>query len=352
MTKKSNDKNPNTGNKTFSLNTKSLESSIIFSNIQFIFYYFIITIIYFYFSSSLNIQTVQVGKTKYFSVENKFRDICHPLFENFNILTTEYFNNKTLIGLSFQSYVFLLTIFIIGFLFLLKSLISTNVFKIILSAVQINKNVNPYNNPNTISKLDKSPFVESSKSYSYLFVLSLFMLLPLLIHYIIQKMNWTQRDVQKSFYIKLSIFLALFFGVIHIIIHNFTTPKLMNPLNDAEKYFINKDKNYVQNINNKIKYSFFTFLAPLLFILIFFSLINIIYKEVDKNSTLVILSYLILFIIIPLILVAYSLNIVYNDYNNNTNCSSYSSNIELAVKNGVKNFYQAIVKYNYPCFFR
>lgn len=351
MTKKKSDKDPNTGNKTFSLNTDSLKSSIIYSNLQFIIYYFIILIIYFYFSSTIGVQTVQIGKTKYFSVENKFRDICHSLFNNFNILNTEYFDNRTSIGLSLNSYIILFSIFIFGFILILKSMISTNVFKMIISAVQLNNNVNPYNNPNTITKIDNSPLIESSKSYSYLVGLSLFMLLPLLIHYSIQKMNITQRDIQKNFYIKLSIFLALFFGVIHIILHSIITPKLMNPLMDAEKYFINKDKDYIHNINKKINITFFTFIAPLLFILLMFALISITYKR-NNNNNIIYLSYLILFVIIPIFLIAYSQSIVYDDYNNSSKCSSYSSNIEIAVKNGIHNFYQAIVKYNYPCFFR
>ena len=52
MTKKKSNKDPNIGNKTFSLNTEELKSSFIKSNITFLIYYYIITFVYFYFSNT------------------------------------------------------------------------------------------------------------------------------------------------------------------------------------------------------------------------------------------------------------------------------------------------------------
>ncbi len=353
MTKKKSNKDPNIGNKTFSLNTKDLKSSFIKSNITFIIYYYIITIVFFYFSNTLNVQEFQGKKFHFYPIEYRFKDISHSVFSNFKLLNYEYYKNRTFIGLSFGSYIILFTIYIIGFILILKSLISTQVFQMIIGAIQTNSNVNPNNKPTTVTKIKDSPFVESNKVYSYDIFLALLMLLPMLIHYIIQKMEWTQRDIEKSLPIKFSIYLLLFFGVLKIILNTFFNPKMVNPLKNAEKYLIGKDKEYLTKVNNELNMSYFSFIAPILFILVMFCLITRIYSEIDNNKYLNYLSLITIFIIIPLSLISYTYSIVYKDYKDPNECSSkgYSSNIEIAVKNGVNNLYQAIVKYNYPCFY-
>ncbi len=354
MGKKKSDKNPNIGNKSFSLNTNDLKTSFIKSNITFIFYYFIITIVYFYFSTTLNIQEFQGKKFHFYPIEYRFKDLTHSIFKNFKLLNYEYYKGKTNIGFSFGSYILLFTIYSIGFILIMKSLVSTQVFQMIIGAIQTNKNVNPNNKPTTITKIKDSPLFEANKINSYNLFLAFLMLLPILIHYIIQKMEWTQRDIEYSTLIKLGIYFLLFFGVFKIILNSLFNPKMMNPLIKSEKYVISKDKDYLTNIKDYLNTTYFTFIAPILYILIMFSLINIVYYGIDNNKYLYILSFIIMFIIIPFILVCFAYSIVYKDYKDPNECSNkgYSSNIESAVKNGVNNFYQAIVKYNYPCFYK
>ncbi len=119
MTKKKSNKDPNIGNKTFSLNTKDLKSSFIKSNITFIIYYYIITIVFFYFSNTLNVQEFQGKKFHFYPIEYRFKDISHSVFSNFKLLNYEYYKNRTFIGLSFGSYIILFTIYIIGFILIL-----------------------------------------------------------------------------------------------------------------------------------------------------------------------------------------------------------------------------------------
>ncbi len=352
MTKKKSNKDPNIGNKTFSLNTNHLKSSFIKANITFIFYYYIILIIYFYFSSTLNVQQFKGNGFKFYSVENRFRDITHPFYKNFKLIDFDYYNTN-FVGLKYTSYIILFTIYTIGFILILKSLVSTQVFQMIIGAIQTNSNVNPNNKPTTVSKINDSPFVEANKVNSYDLFLGLLMLLPLLIHYIIKRNDWTQRDIEKNSWIKFGIYFLLFFGVLKIILNTLFNPKMVNPLKTAEKYVIGKDKDYIDNVNKNLRYTFFTFMAPFLYILIMFCLINYSYSELDKNKFMNYIIIFTLFILVPFSLIAYTYSIVYKDYKDPKKCPSngYSSNIEIAVKNGIQNLYQAIVKYNYPCFY-
>ncbi len=352
--KKDENKRPNIGNETFSINTESFDSNLTGSNTKFFMYYILITFIVFYFLFSMKIQTYKIQDYIDRAVENRFKDFSHSLFNNFNPIHIEYYQNHQAVGFSFQTYLFLTIFILIGYLLLLKKMIGTNIYQMFFGGVQINKNVNPYKNPRTVSKIDKSPVKDSYLLYTKYITISLFFLIPIAVHTIIQMMDVTQRDVEKNVFIRIFVFGTLIIGTLFIILQSIMNRKSLDVLLDGKKYLEDRDEKCINEMNKEFNLQYFTFYLPIFLIIFIFSIFSILYQEIHQNQYLTYFSYFLIFIVVPFFSVFLANNILYKDYQNPQLCkkSGYSNDIEEAVKRGIQNFYQAVVKYNFPCFYK
>lgn len=347
-------KRPNIGNETFSLNTDSFDSNLTASNTKFFMYYLLITFIVFYFLFSMKIQTYKVKDYIDRMVENRFKDFSHSLFNHFQPIQLEYYQNHQSVGFSFGSYLFITIVILIGYLLLLKKMIGTNIYQMFFGGIQINKNVNPYKNPRTVSKIDKSPIKESYLLYSKYVTTALLFLIPMAVHSIIQMMDVTQRDVEKNTFIRLFTFATIILGSLSIIIQSIMNRKNLDVLLKGKQYVEEKDEKMIEEMNKELNIEYYTFYMPIFILLFIFSIFGILYQEIHQNSYLTYFSYFIIFIFVPISSIFLANTILYKDYQNPKLCKKggYTNDIEDAVKRGVQNFYQVVVKYNFPCFYK
>ncbi len=344
---------PNIGNKTFSLDTNAIDTNFTLSSTNMLFYYFLILFFLFSFFRSIKVQHYMGTNFHDYKIENVLRDLTHPLFDKFSLFSLFTYRSKTHIGLSPSSYLLYITLLLISFLLLLKALVQTQTFQLIISTLQTNSNVNPYNNPLTVTKIPDSPTLESNKKYSFIAMLSLLFLLPYVIHPFIKKFDFTQRDIDKNLWIRLIIYFCLLFPILYVMYLTIVQPEKLNPLLKAEKYFEEKDKNYILQVNKNIQNIFLLF-SPILFLFLLYSLYIYALEPVyDYPNTFKIIVFIFVFFL-PFILITFTYHNVFEDTKEPNTCgiNGYSSNIENAVKNGINNFYQSTVKYNYPCFFK
>ena len=138
---------------------------------------------------------------------------------------------------------------------------------------------------------------------------------------------------------------------LHRITNDFPDKNLTTKLRD-EDIKSTKDYPYIQKMNEDFQKQFYTLYFPVFILLIFFSLFSILTYHIHHNKFIFYFSFFILFLLIPILSSFLSTYFVFRDYNDSVICElkGYSKNVEISIRNGIHNLYQAIVKYNYPCF--
>ena len=344
-------KAPNTGAESFSIDLDQLESNFTSSAVSFFIYYVIVFSIFFSFIYNIRMQIFEKGDYRNITVRNRILNITHSLDKYFQPLFFDcpFIGNTRYYGLTLYSYIILIIIYSIAFIVLLKNMLSTYTLANVLGCIQINPNVNPYNNPNTVTKITDSVFTDTHTQYSKYLSLSLLLLIPISIYYIINYMEWTQYDIKKSFIIKFTIFLMIFLPPIIVIFSSLS----MNNFKNGEKYLEEKDKKYLDKMNDRINYTYYGNILPLLIPIFVFCFIIYIYKDMT-DSKLWYIALFGLYVLVPAMIGLIGFNLIFDDFQDPLICSSkgYSNNIEQAVKAGINNIYQGTVKYNYPCFFK
>lgn len=345
-------KKPNVGDISYSLNIDQFKNIFMYSNLKFVFYTILITLISFYYLYSLRIQEFKSGKFLDIHLENYFSYLSNELWKGYKPIQLQFFDNHKAIGLSLGSYVLLILLISISYLYLLKGLIQNNMYDIIFTNIQLNPNVNPYSNPNVITKINDSVSSDVYKQYSYFVLLSILLILPILIEKIIHFMDFTKFDIQKNKLLSFSIAFIIFFPPLFILIRSFINPTDFNVLLKGDKFLQTKDFPFIQKLNQDFQNQFYTLYFPIFLLFIFFSLFSILTFHIHKNKFVFYLSFFVLFIFIPLISSFVSTYFVFRDYNESVICElkGYSKNVEISIRNGIHNLYQAIIKYNYPCF--
>lgn len=348
-------KTPNTGDKSFSINTEKLESDYTSAGVTFYFYTILCTLIAFYFLNSIRMQIFSYpgrGGEKYgdHAVRNRILNITHSLDQHFQPLFFDcpVVSGKRFYGLTSYSYLILFLLYGIAFSMILLNLMRNYLYQNLFESIQQNPDVNPYNNPNTVSKIEDSPSLEAHAQYGKLVSKSLILLLPILIYYIVRWFEWTQLDIQRNFPLKLCIFLAVFLPPLIII---GSTPSF-NFLLKGEKYLEEKDKPFVKDMDDRLVYQYFTIYFPLFLTLIVIALYLFTYREMTDSYLWLLGVFFILFI--PVISIFFMMSILFSDYKDQMLCTQlgHSNNIEIATKTSIHNIFHGIVKYNYPCFIK
>ncbi len=344
-------KDPNIGNKPFSINFKDVEFHLISSSIQFYIYYIVLLVISSYYIFSLRFQVFESKGYKNLNIKDNILNLVHTLYKNFYLFSVKYIDegNQTYIGLSSFSYILLASLYGLAFIILMKNLLSTLIYQCLFGLVQINPNVNPYANPNTVSKIPDSPFKDANLQYSKTVSSAILLLLPISIFYIIKYMKWSQLEIQRNRGILYMIFGLILLPPISIILNS----SLQQNIKQGEKYMEERDKNYVDELSNQMQKTFFGFYAPYFLLLYIFAIFYLMKFHLN-NWKLTALSVFILFILLPVLGIFMATQVLYRDVKDSSLCdkTGYDKDVKKAFKTGIHNIQQAIIKYNFPCFYK
>jgi hypothetical protein len=258
----------------------------------------------------------------------------------------------TYMGLTTESYLHIIIAYIITFLFILEGLIKNILYTMYSKVIELNPNNNPYNNPNCVTKIKDSPNTMIKINYTAIFFLSLNFLLPFVIPYLLSFLDYDNYDIKHSIWIKYVILYLIFYPFLIIIISKAAFYKKLEILPDLKKYVETTDYGFINSITSTFNFKSFC-VIPYLFIIFVFCYYIFVHLEFkyDKNKKKIIywILFVILFIFIPLFIYYFSLSILFD--NNAKNILDINT-FEAIQNYGVKNFYDLMIKYNYPCFFK
>jgi hypothetical protein len=271
----------------------------------------------------------------------QFLRACNFFKANFNDISVETFFKSIMIF-----------IYTILFVLLLKDMVKANIYQNLYSTIQLNKNNNPTKNPNMVTKIKDDP---TKDIYSYMFKICsglIFLLAyPFIVLYMIRCY-----DVQNNILTQVALVSILFVPVFYYITSHLVAMKKVYKTDDiinyGKKYVEEKDYNYIDLIRNKFNFHF----DKVLFIPLFMILISILYffmyYEFNLDNPQMYAYFLALIIMIPLILCVFNYNVLFSCYTPDNECGIFRNGlIKYEVYHeGIKSYYDALIKYNYSCF--
>lgn len=275
------------------------------------------------------------------------------------ILTEEEIEDEkkpiTYIGFSQNSYLFLIITTLVGIFIIIEGLIKNLMSSIMVNYIQINKQNNPYNNPNCITKIDERPATYINKNYGRLLTLSFLFIIPFLTPFVLNFIKMDRYDIKKTQWIKTYIFASVVFPTFILLLYRLTGDPSITLFDTIYKFIEKKDYEYINFMKQMFSLKFFI-LFTFLFIFIIFLSLHWIYGNFNKYITgfrkylyyfVIIFS---IYIIIPTILSTNATSTLYNVFKDNNLKNNESEVIKSIEKDGVQSLYDLIVKYNYPCF--
>ncbi len=334
----------NDGNKKFSLDKAEYSWMMITNALLFLIgYYFFLGI----FASFLVVLRATDLNNEYLTQNVLLRPIfqflrgCNFFKANFSDVSIELFFKSTLIF-----------IYTILFVLLLKDITKTHIYQNLYSTIQFNPNNNPTKNPNMLSKISDNP---RNDMYTYLFKIcsALIFLLayPFLVLYAIRCY-----DVQNNILTQVALVSILFVPIIYYTTTHLVAMKKIyktdDILNYGKKYVEEKDYPYIDMIREKFNYHFDKVLWIPLFILLITLLYFFMYYEYDISNPQMLTYVMILLVGIPLFLATFNYNVLFTCYTPDNECGIFrDGQIKYEVYHeGIKSYYDALVKYNYLCF--
>jgi len=344
-----------TGNINYSLNKNDFYKIISGALIGFLPNYYILVFI-----SLIYLYTIRFRKYFFPDREEKYRteeDIMHFFksitskspFNTLNLLE-ENKDKEKFVGLSNFSYSILIISYTLSLIIILEGLMRNLIYSIYVNIVQINKNNNPNNNKACITKIDENANVSVSKNYSAITSLSINYLIPFLIPYLINFMNFDNYDIKHNSWFNYVILFIIFYPFLIILISRGSFRKKLEIIPELKRFINPNDYKFVDDIKNKFNLNMHTIVVFLLIIFIF-CYYKIIYSDfkysLKKKIIIYILIAFIIFVFIPFFILFFALNSVLSNKNLNNSSSEIINNIK---KNGLSGLYDLLVKYNYPCF--
>jgi len=348
------------GSINYSLNKNDFYNILYRNTFFFLLFYYILKIlliIYFFFIryQQYNFSDILEDYKKKKHLDLFFKSITQNM--PFNIL--EYSKNsndnneKQYVGLSNNSYIFIIICYGITYFLILQGLIKNYLYSIYVNIIQVNNNNNPYNNPNCVSKISKNSYVSFFSNYNGIISMALIFLLPISIPYLIRFLNFDAYSIAKNVWFSYVILFLILSPLLITIIYRVTFYKKLDIFNDLIPYLEQKDIKIVEEIKNNFNFNF-SIVYIFLFIIVFYCLYNFVYinykLDLEKMGYTLLVIIFILFLFIPGFLICNGLTILFtNNYSENINRENIIENIR---KNGVSSLYEILVKYNYPCFLK
>ena len=271
----------------------------------------------------------------------------------FNILELKEYDNhdEKFIGLTYISYLKLITAYIITLIIIIEGLVRNLIYSVYSNFIQINSNNNPYNNPNCISKINENPNITVSANYTAISYLSFAFLIPFLIPFLISFMKFDNYDIKHNSWFKYLILFLIFYPFIILILTRASFKKKLDIFPALKKFLNTSDYNFVDNISKDFSLKTFSYII-FIFIIFIFCFYTMIYSEFRyelKNRMIIYLIIIfILLIFIPIFIIFFVLSFVLN--NKNIQEGHEYEIIKNIQKNGINGVYDILVKYNYPCF--
>ncbi len=335
----------------FNFNKKALTNQIINKSLLFYPYYLFVTLISFIFISTLQYQRYIFPKSN--NEETVHDDIPHyfnsiSFSSPFNLINVDKRKNG-FYGLSQFSYIFIILLYVISYLYLVEALCRNLIYSIVSTLIQYNSENNPFNNPSCLTKTNLDPTVSVFANYQVIITSAFFFLIPFVITYILYILDFDNYDLKHSSWMPYMVFFLLIIPFILIMNIKLYDPEKVAILPDLKKYLNSKDSKFVDFLNELFNINFNSVYIYLVIILIFTILLIIYFnfnKSLSKGVTIGIIIFILL-ILIPLILISISLGTTLGDTNY---AYGNDADIEKIIENGIGNLYQLIVKYNYPCF--
>ena len=340
-----------TGNINYSFDKTRFNS--IFTSNSLIFYpfYIIITLICFVFPMTLFYQknmfkNGSINNVEHNNIKHYFNSIT--LNSPLNIMSMDK-RTTGYIGLDQKSYIILISIYVIAYLYLLQGVLKNLVYSVIANIIQANPHNNPYNNVNCVIKSNEDPKTNIIAYYISILGLTIFFLIPFLTPMVFQYFDIDNYSIKHSYWLPWLILFILIFPFFIIVIRHSGSQKL-DIINNLNNYLDSKDHKYTSLISSYFNTNYSSIFI-FIFVILVFTLLKIIYYTYNNDNKKSSLAFIIisLFILIPLVLIFFSLNTIFGQINQ-TNNKDMDKNIEEIEKNGISNLYELIVKYNYPCF--
>jgi len=335
----------------FNFNKTALTKEVVSKTLIFYPYYLITTLISFVFLFTLQYQRYIFFKST--NDQSVHEEIPHyfdsiSFSSPFDLINTDKRKNS-FYGLSQFSYIFLILIYVISYLYLIEALCRNFILSIITTLIQYNNENNPYDNPSCLTKTDKNPNTDIYANYQVIISTSIFFLIPFCITYILYLLDFDNYDIKHSTWLPYVIFGILLIPFVLIMNIKFTTPEKVAIFPSIKNYLNDKDNSFVDFITNTFNINFNSIYIYLLILLIF-TILMVIYfnfnKLMNKNIMIIFIVCIFLFVI-PLVLISISLGTVLGE---TKNVYGNDDNIDAIRKYGIGSLYQLIVKYNYPCF--
>jgi len=346
-----------TGNISYSLNKNTFNKIIICCIFNFISFYFFLVII-----SFIYIFTIRYKKSFFSERPNNYKideDVVH-FFKSitynspFNILSLSQQDkdDDKFTGLASSSYVYIIVTYIITLIIILEGLIRNLLYSVYVNIIQVNKNNNPYNNLNCITKILDNPILSTGINYMAIITLSFIFLVPFIIPFIIYFLKFDNYDIKHNKWFSYVILYFIFYPIITILLSKAVFFKKLEIFPELNKFIQVKDYQFINFIKQNFNFKIHNIL-PYLFIIFIFCYYTFVYTEFKYDSPKKYIKYaiiiLLIFIFIPIFLIFFVLSLLFN---NNYKKSSNGNTVDDIENNGICSLYDLLVKYNYPCFMK
>ena len=345
----------NIGNINYSLNKNDFYAIITGSVSYFVPYYYILTFIFLIYLYTIRFkQYIFSDRNKNYQLEEDtihfFKSITYNSPFGILQLLEEKKDGNGYVGLTNNSYLYLIISYTISYIIILEGLIRNFIYNVYSSVIQANPNNNPYNNFDCIQKSNNNSWLNSSANYYAILSLALIFLVPFLIPFAISFFKFDNYDIKHSFWFQYLILYLIFFPIIMVIISKAVFYKKLEVLNGLNKYIQPSDNGFIQFIRNNFNFKM-NMVLLFLFIIYVYSIYTLIYGDfkidIKWRIPTYVLLFIILFVFIPIFIVFLCISIIFtNKYDNNFN----GNVIENIKRHGVSSLYDLLVKYNYPCF--
>lgn len=256
--------------------------------------------------------------------------------------------NENYIGLSNGSYIKIILAYTFTVCIILDGLIRNLLYSNYVSILQANPLNNPYNNPNTVTKIKDNYILSIVSNYFRIISITFIFLIPFLIPYIIRMFNFDNYDIKKNIWFPYFILFLLFFPFFIVIISRAVFNDKLAIFRDLKKYVNNKDYKFINFIENNFILRFKDIMF-FIYIILVYCMYNIIcgYFNPDLKKNMIYI-YLLLLLFVPIAIFFFSINLLFsNNYSQPVNNKNIIQNVR---KNGANSLYDLLVKYNYPCF--
>lgn len=360
----------NTGNINYSLKKNDVMKIISTSIVYFVPYYYVLIFI-----SLLYIFTIRfkqfyfLDRKKEYRMEKETSHYFESLTNNipFNILKLRKeevspLNNSNksdndkynkYIGLSIGSYYLIIISYVITLFIILEGLIRNYIYSIYLNVIQINSNNNPYKNPDCIQKISENGFISTSKNYFSILSMSFVFFFPFIVPYIISFLNFDNFDLKKNKWFPYVVLFFIFYPILIVLMSKAAFHKKLEIFSNLYKYIDTKDYPLIDIIRDNFNFKIYTviFFVLIAFIYSYYRLVYTDFKYRDsllKKIIIYVFVFIIVFVFLPIFFIFFSLSLVFGNEQMNMD----QNTIENINKYGIKNIYDLLVKYNYPCFIK